>query len=87
MIIKRIKVSNYKTYLNLDLDLSVAPDKPAHDDSPYWCFCRYAANISVVGETAKTHVYENAQHFTRRTFLAMYDSMSPFKTVLRILRF
>lgn len=28
MIIKRIKVSNYKTYLNLDLDLSVAPDKP-----------------------------------------------------------
>lgn len=28
MIIKRIKVSNYKTYLNLDLDLSVALDKP-----------------------------------------------------------
>lgn len=28
MIIKRIKVNNYKTYLNLDLDLSVAPDKP-----------------------------------------------------------
>ena len=28
MIIKRIKVCNYKTYLNLDLDLSVAPDKP-----------------------------------------------------------
>lgn len=28
MIIKRIKISNYKTYLNLDLDLSVSPDKP-----------------------------------------------------------
>lgn len=28
MIIKRIKVNNYKTYLSLDLDLSVSPDKP-----------------------------------------------------------
>lgn len=28
MIIKRIKISNYKTYLNLDLDLSVSPDRP-----------------------------------------------------------
>lgn len=28
MIIKRIKISNYKTYLNLDLDLSVRPDRP-----------------------------------------------------------
>ncbi|MCH3993487.1 MAG: AAA family ATPase [Prevotella sp.] len=28
MIIKRIKISNYKTYLDLDLDLSVHPDKP-----------------------------------------------------------
>ena len=28
MIIKRIKVSNYKTYLNLDLDLSVNSEQP-----------------------------------------------------------
>lgn len=28
MIIKRIKINNYKTYLSLDLDLSVSPDKP-----------------------------------------------------------
>ena len=28
MLIKRIKISNYKTYLSLDLDLSVSPDKP-----------------------------------------------------------
>lgn len=28
MIIKRIKISNYKTYLSLDLDLSVGSDKP-----------------------------------------------------------
>lgn len=28
MIIKRIKINNYKTYLSLDLDLSVSPEKP-----------------------------------------------------------
>lgn len=28
MIIKRIKIKNYKTYLSLDLDLSVNPDQP-----------------------------------------------------------
>lgn len=28
MIIKRIKIKNYKTYLSLDLDLSVRPDQP-----------------------------------------------------------
>ncbi|HQQ12658.1 MAG TPA: DNA sulfur modification protein DndD [Bacteroidales bacterium] len=28
MIIKRIKAKNFKTYLNLDLDISVEPDKP-----------------------------------------------------------
>ena len=28
MIIKRVKISNYKTYLSLDLDLSVAEDRP-----------------------------------------------------------
>ena len=28
MIIKRIKIKNYKTYLSLDLDLSVSPDQP-----------------------------------------------------------
>lgn len=28
MIIRRIKISNYKTYLSLDLDLSVKPDQP-----------------------------------------------------------
>ncbi len=28
MLIKRIKISNYKTYLSLDLDLSVSQDKP-----------------------------------------------------------
>lgn len=28
MIIKRIKTKNYKTYLSLDLDLSVKPDRP-----------------------------------------------------------
>lgn len=28
MLIKRIKIHNYKTYLDLDLDLSVNPDKP-----------------------------------------------------------
>lgn len=28
MIIKRIKIKNYKTYLSLDLDLSVKPDQP-----------------------------------------------------------
>lgn len=28
MIIKRIKTKNYKTYLSLDLDLSVKPDQP-----------------------------------------------------------
>lgn len=28
MLIKRIRISNYKTYLSLDLDLSVGPDKP-----------------------------------------------------------
>ena len=28
MLIKRIKISNYKTYLNLDLDLSVDADRP-----------------------------------------------------------
>jgi len=28
MLIKRIKAKNYKTYLNLDLDISVEPDKP-----------------------------------------------------------
>lgn len=28
MLIKRIKINNYKTYLSLDLDLSVSPDKP-----------------------------------------------------------
>ncbi len=28
MLIKRIKASNFKTYLNLDLDISVEQDKP-----------------------------------------------------------
>ena len=28
MIIKRIKINNYKTYLNLDLDLSVDYERP-----------------------------------------------------------
>lgn len=28
MIIRRIKISNYKTYLSLDLDLTVRPDQP-----------------------------------------------------------
>ena len=28
MIIRRIKIKNYKTYLSLDLDLSVSPDQP-----------------------------------------------------------
>lgn len=28
MLIKRIKAKNFKTYLNLDLDISVEPDKP-----------------------------------------------------------
>ena len=28
MIIKRIKARNFKTYLNLDLDISVDPDRP-----------------------------------------------------------
>ena len=28
MIIRRIKISNYKTYLSLDLDLPVHPDQP-----------------------------------------------------------
>ncbi len=28
MIIKRIKIKNYKTYLSLDLDLSVSSDQP-----------------------------------------------------------
>lgn len=28
MIIQRIKVSNYKTYLDLDLDLSVDDERP-----------------------------------------------------------
>ena len=28
MLIKRIHIHNYKTYLDLDLDLSVEPDKP-----------------------------------------------------------
>ena len=28
MIIKRIKARNFKTYLNLDLDISVDPDSP-----------------------------------------------------------
>jgi DNA sulfur modification protein DndD len=28
MLIKRIKARNFKTYLNLDLDISVEPDKP-----------------------------------------------------------
>ena len=28
MIIKRIKIKNYKTYLSLDLDLSVRSDQP-----------------------------------------------------------
>ena len=28
MIIKRIKAINYKTYLNLDLDLSVERERP-----------------------------------------------------------
>ena len=28
MIIKRVKISNYKTYLSLDLDLSVEEDRP-----------------------------------------------------------
>lgn len=28
MLIKRIKAKNFKTYLNLDLDITVAPDKP-----------------------------------------------------------
>ena len=28
MIIRRIKISNYKTYLSLDLDLTVHPDQP-----------------------------------------------------------
>ena len=28
MIIRRIKITNYKTYLSLDLDLSVKPDQP-----------------------------------------------------------
>ena len=28
MLIKRIKAKNYKTYLNLDLDITVEPDKP-----------------------------------------------------------
>ena len=28
MLIKRIKAKNYKTYLDLDLDISVEPDKP-----------------------------------------------------------
>ena len=28
MLIKRIKAKNFKTYLNLDLDISVTPDKP-----------------------------------------------------------
>ncbi len=28
MLIKRIKVQNFKTYVNLDLDISVEADKP-----------------------------------------------------------
>ena len=28
MLIKRIKAGNFKTYLNLDLDISVIPDRP-----------------------------------------------------------
>ena len=28
MLIKRIKISNYKTYLSLDLDLGVSPERP-----------------------------------------------------------
>ena len=28
MIIKRVKISNYKTYLDLDLDLSVQENRP-----------------------------------------------------------
>ena len=28
MLIKRIKAKNYKTYLDLDLDIFVEPDKP-----------------------------------------------------------
>ena len=28
MIIKRVRINNYKTYLSLDLDLSVAEDRP-----------------------------------------------------------
>ena len=28
MIIKRVHISNYKTYLSLDLDLSVDDDRP-----------------------------------------------------------
>ncbi|MFX8688965.1 AAA family ATPase, partial [Acinetobacter baumannii] len=28
MLIKRIKAKNFKTYLNLDLDISVEQDKP-----------------------------------------------------------
>ena len=28
MIIKNIKIKNYKTYLSLDLDLSVKADRP-----------------------------------------------------------
>lgn len=28
MLIKRIKATNYKTYLDLDVDISVQPDRP-----------------------------------------------------------
>lgn len=30
MLIQRIKISNFKTYLSLDLDLTVDDDRPYH---------------------------------------------------------